>query len=194
MFLYVQLAEIAKRYSNNRESFREASSEGDEKKCEELDLEVSSIKKEISKLIDRYPSPIKFDLNFEMSSDSELTINVGSPFQDTISFSPSFTKGIRFSRGAVRSEDKQEEAKQLIRKILSYLKSELKNVHTGSPIDSKLSSREFEIVNLMASGLKPSEIASKLGISLHTVRNHMKSAYKKLEVNSQIELISKLKQ
>ena len=40
-------------------------------------------------------------------------------------------------------------------------------------------------------GLRPQEIASTLFISQHTVRNHLRAIYAKLEVHSQVELLRK---
>jgi DNA-binding CsgD family transcriptional regulator len=55
-----------------------------------------------------------------------------------------------------------------------------------------LTRRELEIVNLLFLGLKNSEISDKLFISEHTVENHLKSIYKKLEVKNRASLIHQL--
>ena len=64
------------------------------------------------------------------------------------------------------------------------------------PVDStqvallaRLTQRELEIASLVGRGNEPASIAQDLGISLHTVRNHLKKVYRKLEVHSQIELV-----
>jgi DNA-binding CsgD family transcriptional regulator len=56
-----------------------------------------------------------------------------------------------------------------------------------------LSPRESEVVQLFMEGQRVSNIAGILFISQHTVRNHLQSIYRKLEVSSQAELIEKLK-
>jgi DNA-binding NarL/FixJ family response regulator len=56
----------------------------------------------------------------------------------------------------------------------------------------KLSTREQEIVAALGSGQRVKEIAQELVISTHTVRNHLKAIYRKLNVSSQFELISML--
>jgi DNA-binding CsgD family transcriptional regulator len=56
-----------------------------------------------------------------------------------------------------------------------------------------LSPRESEIVQLLMEGRRVSSIAKSLCISPHTVRSHLQSTYRKLEVGSQAELIDKLK-
>jgi len=53
----------------------------------------------------------------------------------------------------------------------------------------QLSPREREILVEFGLGYKPSEIASRLHISPHTVRNHFKAIYQKLGVASQAELM-----
>ncbi|MCH2109367.1 MAG: LuxR C-terminal-related transcriptional regulator [Polyangiaceae bacterium] len=54
----------------------------------------------------------------------------------------------------------------------------------------RLSSRELEIVQALSSGQRVKDIAQELIISTHTVRNHLKAIYRKLNVRSQFELIS----
>lgn len=62
---------------------------------------------------------------------------------------------------------------------------ELSREHT-----SRLSAREKEIVEALSTGRRVKEIAQDLVISTHTVRNHLKAIYRKLNVRSQFELIS----
>ncbi|MEG0757099.1 MAG: helix-turn-helix transcriptional regulator, partial [Raoultibacter sp.] len=52
-----------------------------------------------------------------------------------------------------------------------------------------LSQRETEVFELLVRGRSAQVIAEKLYISTDTVRVHIKSIYKKLEVHSQQELI-----
>jgi DNA-binding CsgD family transcriptional regulator len=61
------------------------------------------------------------------------------------------------------------------------------------PEVGSLSPRESEVVNLLVEGHRVSTIARSLFISQHTVRNHLHSVYRKLEVSSQAELIEQLK-
>lgn len=57
---------------------------------------------------------------------------------------------------------------------------------------ASLSSREFEVLELIAAGLDTPSIARRLYISPFTVRNHMKAIYKKLGVNSHASLLYRL--
>ena len=55
-----------------------------------------------------------------------------------------------------------------------------------------LSAREREVLRELARGHTPQRIAASLGLSTNTVRNHLKSIFLKLRVNSQIALLAKL--
>jgi DNA-binding NarL/FixJ family response regulator len=54
-----------------------------------------------------------------------------------------------------------------------------------------LTPREREIVGALAMGQRVGAIAGRLGVSEHTVRNHLKAVYRKLDVHSQVELLSR---
>jgi len=53
----------------------------------------------------------------------------------------------------------------------------------------KLSTRELEILQLIAEGLTAKDIASQLHLSLNTVHVHRKNIMKKLDLHSQAELV-----
>jgi DNA-binding NarL/FixJ family response regulator len=55
-----------------------------------------------------------------------------------------------------------------------------------------LSMREREVLKELARGHSPQTIAKSLQLSINTVRNHLKSIFLKLRVNSQVELLGKL--
>lgn len=57
--------------------------------------------------------------------------------------------------------------------------------------DGPLTSRQQEIVDCIVNGLSYKMAADKLGISLDTVRTHIKHIYQILEINSKGELIKK---
>ena len=52
-----------------------------------------------------------------------------------------------------------------------------------------LSSREEEVVRLVAEGLGNRGIAHELGLSEHTIKNHMFRIFEKLGVSSRVELV-----
>jgi DNA-binding NarL/FixJ family response regulator len=53
---------------------------------------------------------------------------------------------------------------------------------TGSPVLPELTGREREVLELLADGLRTSQVARRLGLSEKTVRNHVSSVLTKLQV------------
>lgn len=89
----------------------------------------------------------------------------------------------------------------------SRLLESIKEVHQGgSPMssliarkimtsfrieESPLSGRESEILRYLSQGMNYKDIASKLFLSPHTVKTHIKNIYSKLHVTSRAEAVSK---
>jgi DNA-binding CsgD family transcriptional regulator len=59
-------------------------------------------------------------------------------------------------------------------------------------IKSKLTKREIEIASLAKEGLSDQEVTVRLDISLHTVKNHFKNNYRKLNVQTRPKLVALL--
>lgn len=57
----------------------------------------------------------------------------------------------------------------------------------------RLSKRELEVLQLMAEGLSNQEIASRLFLSLHTIKTHSSKVFEKLEVQRRTQAIDKAK-
>ncbi len=57
------------------------------------------------------------------------------------------------------------------------------------PSIDDLSKREFEILRLTAQGLSNQEIAQRLDIALHTVKNHLRNILKKLHMKNRIQAV-----
>lgn len=51
-----------------------------------------------------------------------------------------------------------------------------------------LSHRESQIAHLVAEGHRTAEIAKYLGLSAHTIKSHLKSAFVRLGVRNRVEL------
>lgn len=68
-----------------------------------------------------------------------------------------------------------------------------KNIFTdgSNPLNNKfdLTKREIEVLLLVVKGLSNKDIAENLYISEHTVKKHLKSSYKKLDVKNRIQLL-----
>lgn len=56
----------------------------------------------------------------------------------------------------------------------------------------KLTDREFEVAQGIMDGMSYNLVSADLGIIINTVRMHIRNIYKKLQVNSKVELINQL--
>ncbi|MGB5865475.1 MAG: helix-turn-helix transcriptional regulator [Sulfitobacter sp.] len=72
-------------------------------------------------------------------------------------------------------------------------KSELDEDILGATNPYGLSRSEFRVCRLLASGLKPLLIAQELGVSIATVRTHLKNIYAKTGLSGQLEVLSHIK-
>ena len=57
--------------------------------------------------------------------------------------------------------------------------------------ETDLTKREKQVLGLLVSGVKTKDAATTLQISHDTIRNHIKNIYKKLNVNSKVEMMRK---
>ena len=74
---------------------------------------------------------------------------------------------------------------EVARKVVEYFSE--RNKKPQMP----LTDREYDIVQGLVDGLSYKMIAAKLNISHDTVRQHIKNTYRKLDVNSKAEVITK---
>lgn len=72
--------------------------------------------------------------------------------------------------------------------LLGFLRAEPEPAAAINP-ENRLSQRETELLQAFAKGESYKQAARTLGISPHTVGTHVKSIYRKLEVNSRSEAI-----
>jgi DNA-binding NarL/FixJ family response regulator len=56
-----------------------------------------------------------------------------------------------------------------------------------------LSTREREVLLLVAKGLQNKEVADRLGLSTETVKKHMRNIYQKLHVQNKVEAVNKFR-
>jgi len=74
-------------------------------------------------------------------------------------------------------------AKHILNRMVSKLSME------SNFTSNMLSSREIEVLNVLARGFRRAEVASHLGISPHTITTHIKNIYSKLNVHSCTEAL-----
>lgn len=72
----------------------------------------------------------------------------------------------------------------MVRKMLDYFRSQ-------EDLEEVLTDREKEIVQCLVEGMSYKLIAFKLDVALDTVRYHLRNIYKKLNVHSKTQVISK---
>ena len=56
--------------------------------------------------------------------------------------------------------------------------------------EGALTARELEVLGLLARGLRAGAIAAALGLSIATVRNHIRAILRKLGCHSQLEAVA----
>lgn len=76
--------------------------------------------------------------------------------------------------------------------VKALLKSGQSPFFGNGTADFGFSDREREIAPLIADGLTNDEIAERLCISPHTVKNHVTSIFRKAEVSNRLELLKRL--
>lgn len=64
---------------------------------------------------------------------------------------------------------------------------------TAGDENTRLSQREMEVLRLIATGLSNHEIAAELVVAVSTVKTHVKSIYRKLNVGSRFEAIERVR-
>jgi DNA-binding CsgD family transcriptional regulator len=64
-----------------------------------------------------------------------------------------------------------------------------RNRGISPPARWALTSAEVRVVQSLATGLRPSEMATSFGLSVHTIRTHLKRAMVKAGVHSQAALV-----
>lgn len=108
-------------------------------------------------------------LHLRTESLNELLVLIRNPVQDEARCSP-------------------EVSAILLRRVYSL--AEQQNPEFKDPM---LTDRENQILQLMEQGLSNQQIASRLNVSIHTVKNHARSIFSKLGVNSRAAAVVALR-
>jgi DNA-binding NarL/FixJ family response regulator len=77
---------------------------------------------------------------------------------------------------------------QIARKLVAHFQEDSRPRND----DDALSPREREVLENLAKGMLYKEIADRLDISFHTVRQHIRNIYEKLHVQNKTEAINKV--
>jgi len=78
----------------------------------------------------------------------------------------------------------------IARKVVAFFSRPVASA--PSPELDRLTDRERAVLVALAEGQQYKEIADTLGISINTVRNHVKHTYEKLQVNTRLDAVRKL--
>ncbi len=76
----------------------------------------------------------------------------------------------------------------MTRELAFRILKELSPMGTSEAESNPLTSRESEILGLVAKGLSNKDISCKLDISEHTVKNHLKNILQKLHLDNRVQL------
>lgn len=74
--------------------------------------------------------------------------------------------------------------------MLGRLQPRLRRVQPRTGRGSTLTTRELEVLRLLAQGMTNREVADRLAIRLNTARNHVQSAIRKMDAHSKLEAVA----
>lgn len=78
---------------------------------------------------------------------------------------------------------------EIARKVIAHFQEQ----ETADDDVEKLSAREHEVLDLVVRGLSNKEIVDRLGITIESVRWHLRNIYEKLHVHSRTEVLVKFR-
>ena len=97
------------------------------------------------------------------------------------------------ARGALVKTSSQTEIIAAIRTIATgghVMSDEIKNAIQAASTAPRLSTRQLEVLNLVAKGFSNHDVARILGIGVNGVKDHLKNIYSLLDVSSRTEAAS----
>lgn len=80
---------------------------------------------------------------------------------------------------------------EIARKVTQFFRESDPKNKIENPMFDTLTERETQTLNLLAAGKHYKEVASQLGLSIDTVRSHVRRIYEKLQVHSRSEAVAK---
>jgi len=95
---------------------------------------------------------------------------------------PRALQGVRRGEGAV--------SREMTRRLMERVRSAAAGSSGLRPIKSPLTSREWEVIDLLKPGQSTDRVADTLVVSPETVRSHVKNIMRKLQVHSRAEAVA----
>lgn len=177
------------------------------------DFEVSGIAYDSEEAMDQLrlntPDAIILDINLESDKDGiDIAGYINSVYQLPFVFLTSYSDKVTLER-AKKVKPSGYIVKPFNEKtLLASLEIAISNHATeknhdlpklsyekiNSHLISPLSEREFELSQLVYDGNTNTQIAEKLFISINTVKTHLKNIYLKLDANTRIDVINRLRE
>ena len=121
-----------------------------------------------------------FDLVVKCARGDQVLVNIGASY-----ISPQLRK--QSGQVDVYFSMRQVNPRRLLQRMAMAPVEE--SVRSNSRAHGRLTSREKEILGLAAKGMPTIQIASRLFVSIQTVRSHFRNIYPKLGVNSRTEAV-----
>jgi DNA-binding NarL/FixJ family response regulator len=146
------------------------------------------------------PDVVLMDLRLRADSGARATGVIRAEFPDARVIMVSNYEGDADIRQALASGAKgylfksivEEELLDAVREVAAgreYLPHRVRRQLQEHPDQERLTTREDEVLDLVAKGLHNPEIADVLGISDETVKTHVKSVFRKLGVSDRVEAV-----
>jgi len=97
----------------------------------------------------------------------------------------------RALRGVMRGE--AAISREMTRRLVRWVDGQASSGSGLRPIKSPLTTREWEVIDLLESDRSPAYVADMLVVSPETVRSHIKNIMRKLDVHSRAEAVAAAK-
>ena len=166
-----------------------------------VDFIATSRKEAMSLLFGKKPEIIFLDINLPDVNGVEFCRELKTKFPDLkiialTSYTNKERVAMMLKAGASGYITKNSHGDELIEGLITvseggvFLCSEVRRIMNNTiEVESILTSREQEVLRLLANGLTKDQIAEKLFLSSHTIDSHRRNLFLKLEANNTPMLI-----
>jgi PAS domain S-box-containing protein len=130
-----------------------------------------------------FTEPVPLEARENVEAQFRRAVETGEPtdFETVFTDASGHIRGVRAQHLPLRRGD-------AIVGVL-ILAFDVRQPPSGLELHPRLTPRQREILELLASGLSTSEIAKELTLSTETVRNHLRSVFGELHVHTRVEAI-----